>query len=69
MNSFTQLAELRRFSADRRLGAIDTSDVERAKQQIKRDIEFITGVREGAVELKPILREARERVLEAIDKA
>jgi hypothetical protein len=69
VNSFTQLAELRRFSADRRLGAVDSSDVERAEQQIKRDIEFITGVREGAVELKPILHEARERVREAIDQA
>jgi hypothetical protein len=69
VNSFTQLAELRRFSADRRLGAVDSNDVERAEQQIKRDSEFITGVREGAVELKPVLHEARERVREAIDQA
>lgn len=67
VNSFTQLAELRRFSADRRLSVGQDSDSERARQQIKRDIEFITGVRDGAVELKPILAAALSRVREASD--
>jgi len=65
VNAFTQLAELRRYSADRRIKAGQTDDAQRAKRQIARDIEFITGVREGAVDLKPILSRAVERVSRA----
>jgi len=65
VNAFAQLAELRRFSADRRINTSDAEDAERAKQQIARDIDFITGVRDGAVELRPILSDAVSRVVEA----
>lgn len=68
INSFTQWAELRRYAADRRIYATDASDVERAKQQIARDREFITGVREGAVEIKPMLARARARIVEALER-
>ena len=62
INAATQLAEFRRFSADRRINAAETDDVERAKSQIARDGEFITAVREGAIDVKAILLEALERV-------
>ena len=62
INSFTQLAELRRFSADRKIMAVDASDAERATSQIKRDREFITSVRDGAKDLGPLLTEALERI-------
>ena len=65
VNAFTQLAELRRFSADRRTGASETQDAERAKRQIDRDIEFITAVRDGAIDIKPILGDAFQRVIKA----
>ncbi len=65
VNSFTQFAELRRFSADRRIKAAENDDAERARQQIARDIDFISGVREGAQELSPILRRALDRVSRA----
>jgi hypothetical protein len=65
VNAFTQLAELKRFSADRRISAVEVDDAERAKRQIKRDTEFITGVLDGAVEIKPILEEALRRIVEA----
>jgi hypothetical protein len=65
VNAFAQLAELRRFSADRRINTSQAKDAERAKQQIARDIDFITGIREGAVELKPVLSDALHRVTEA----
>ena len=65
VNSFTQLAELRRFSADRRISTLEVDDAKRPKRQIARDIEFITAVRDGAVEIKPILADALQRVLEA----
>lgn len=62
VNTFSQLAELRRFSADRRISTLETDQIERAKQQIARDMDFITGVRDGAVEIKPVLNEALERL-------
>ena len=40
-------------------------DAERARRQISRDIEFITGVRDGAAELRPILTTALERIVRA----
>ncbi len=65
VNAATQLAELRRFSADRRIAATETDEPERAKRQIARDIEFITAVSDGARDVKPILVEARERIQRA----
>ena len=67
VNAFTQLAELRRYSADRRISGLDTDEAERARQQIVRDREFITAVRDGAVDLEPILAEALDRVKCATD--
>lgn len=67
VNAAMQLAEFRRFRADRRIGAEEMEDVERAKRQIDRDVEFVTGVRDGAVEVKPILTEALERVVAAME--
>jgi hypothetical protein len=62
VNAFTQEAELRRYSADRRIGAEGPEDAARAKRRIARDIEFLTAVREGALEVKPILDAARDRM-------
>lgn len=61
--SATQLAELRRYSADRRIGGLEGDDAERARQQIKRDTDFITGVRDGAEEVQPVLGEALQRII------
>ncbi len=64
--SATQLAELRRYSADRRIEAADKADdAKRAQRQIERDTEFITGVRDGAVDTKPVLTAALQRVVTA----
>jgi hypothetical protein len=62
VNAFTQLAELRRYSADRKINALEGDEAERARRQIERDREFITAVRDGARDLEPILAEALERV-------
>jgi len=62
VNAATQHADLRRFSADRRIGAEKLDDVERAKRQIARDIEFVTAVRDGTRDVKPMLTEALERI-------
>lgn len=66
INSFTQKAELQRYSADRKIEASEVDDTERAKRQLDRDKAFIQGVRQGAVELKPILTETLERINKAI---
>ena len=62
VNAATQLAELRRFSADRRIDVEELEDDERARRQIARDIEFVTAEREGILDVKPVLTEALERV-------
>ncbi len=63
-----QLAEFRRFSADRQIVAAELADAERARRQIARDIEFITAVRGGALEVKPMLVDALARA-EAAERA
>lgn len=63
INAATQLAELRRYSADRRIDERDPDEAARAKRQIARDLEFIAAVREGADEVRPMLQAARERIL------
>lgn len=68
VNAYSQLAELRRFSADRHTSASGAEDAERAKRQIARDIEFITSVRDGAAELKPMLADALQRLVDAARK-
>jgi hypothetical protein len=62
VSAATQLAEFRRFSADRRITAATLDDAERARQQIARDVEFITAVRDGVVEVRPMLVEALQRM-------
>ena len=66
VNVATQLAEFQRFSADRRLSTATVGDAERARRQIARDISFITGVRDGAHIVQPILAASLERVEKAI---
>ncbi len=68
VNSATQFIEFRRFSADRRIGLATGKGPERARKQIARDIEFITGVRDGAIEVKEILGESLARVKERMSK-
>jgi len=67
VNVATQMAEFQRFSADRRLSTVSVDDAERARRQIARDVEFITGVRDGARTVKPMLTDALERVERAIN--
>ncbi len=63
VNMATQAVELRRYSADRRLGLAELKDsAERAKRQLDRDIEFITGVKEGTEEVRGMVEDALGRV-------
>ncbi|MCH7595467.1 MAG: motility associated factor glycosyltransferase family protein [Planctomycetes bacterium] len=62
VNAATQISEFRRFSADRRIEAAGADSADRAKRQIARDIEFMTGVADGARDVKPMLIEALARV-------
>jgi len=61
VSAVTQQAELRRFTADRRLRAEDPAGVERARRQLARDIEFIENLLEGCEALDAILARAMER--------
>ena len=67
VNSTVQLAELRRFSADRKITTVEMDEIERAKRQIERDQEFVTGVRDGALEVNPILQQSLQRVIEMME--
>ncbi len=66
INATSQLSQLRRFSADRRMGAARAEGVELAKQQLKRDLEFVISVHDAADDVRSILTEALDRVEKAI---
>ncbi len=66
VNAATQTAELQRYSADRRIGAVEHDDEkDRAKQQLVRDIRFMKEVAEGAKDMLEVLNLARVRIEEA----
>lgn len=67
VNFATQLAEFRRYSADRRISAAKLEERERARRQIERDVEFVTSVREGTVDCTEILADALRRIEEALE--
>ncbi|MCO6439279.1 MAG: motility associated factor glycosyltransferase family protein [Phycisphaerae bacterium] len=67
VNAATQAAEFRRYAADRQLGAVESTGVERARQQIARDREFIRAVREGAIDVRGVLKDAASRVRERMN--
>ena len=66
VNAAGQLAELRRFTADRRIAAEELKETDRAQRQLARDTDFVTAVRDGAREVEAMLTEAQQRVEEGI---
>lgn len=62
VNAATQMAELQRFTADRKLEAADAVGVERAQRQLARDINFVQDIREGAKTMVEILGRTRDRI-------
>lgn len=62
VNSATQMAELQRYAADRKIEAAGDNGAERAKRQLARDKGFVGGVRDGARGMLEILRQAVERL-------
>jgi len=69
INTTSQLSELRRFSADRKLSTDRLEGVARAKQQLKRDLEFVGGIREAGETVQTMLGEALERLDQSIAEA
>jgi len=69
VNSATQLIEFRRYSADRRIALTPGTGAQRARRQIARDVEFITGVRDGARDVKSMLTESLERIQRELARA
>jgi hypothetical protein len=61
ISAVSQLAELQRFTADRRLGLEDVDSTSRARRQLDRDVRFVEAVLEGAGALKEILSESLDR--------
>ena len=61
INSASQLAELQRFTADRKLGAADTRGAGRARAQLKRDLLFVEGMKQGAADMAGILTDTLQR--------
>jgi len=68
VSSVSQLAELRRFTADRKIKAQDPSGGDRARRQLARDIEFVEHLLEGCDVLDGILVSAVERFDRAIEE-
>jgi len=69
VNAATQTAELQRFSADRRIDAVEDDEKGRAKKQLDRDIRFMKEVAEGASDMIEVLKKARHRVEEAQERS
>jgi len=61
ISAVAQLAELQRYSADRRLELAGVEGKERARGQLQRDIRFVEAVIEGAEVLREILDECLGR--------
>lgn len=66
ISAVSQLAELQRYSADRRLELAGVEGKERAKGQLERDIRFVEAVIDGAGALREILEECLARFDAAI---
>jgi len=66
VSAVSQLAELQRYSADRRLELADVDSKARAKRQLERDIQFVESIIEGTEVLDEILSESLERFDAAI---
>ena len=60
--SVSQLAELRRYSADRRIGEHERETAEIAKRRLRRDSEFVTEFIDGCEYLEGVLPQARARL-------
>jgi hypothetical protein len=58
----SQAAELRRFTADRRLGDVERETAETARQRLERDRSFVSDFVDGCEFLERVLPEAIERV-------
>jgi hypothetical protein len=69
VSMMAQHAELRRLSADRRIGAQALEGAERAKRQLARDIEFVQSMIDAADALLDVLDEARQRFDHALGEA
>jgi hypothetical protein len=60
----TATAELRRYTADRRLGTPRAETAETARQRLRRDRDFVSSFLEGCAFLERALPEARDRLRE-----
>lgn len=66
VNQMAPLAELRRYSADRKMDSGSARGEEKARRQLFRDIEFVSSMIEAADIALEILREAIERTEKTI---
>ncbi|MCK4658800.1 MAG: motility associated factor glycosyltransferase family protein [Phycisphaerae bacterium] len=61
INTLSQLSELRRFTADRKLDISGVTGAERASRQLARDLEYVKATVEGADVAEEILSTALDR--------
>ena len=69
ISAASQLAELRRFRADRQLVAAKDTGVKRALNQLKRDKEFVNSIMEASRKMHEILNGALMRLEAAISES
>ena len=62
ISAASQMAELRRFSADRKLSRHAGDECERARRQLRRDIQYVTDVGDGADWMLDTLNQALDRI-------
>jgi len=66
ISAVSQMAELQRFSADRRIAMDDLDEASRARRQLERDIRFVESIIEGVGVAREVLTECLARFDAAI---
>jgi hypothetical protein len=69
VDSAAQLAELRRFNADRRINAAQLTEIDRAKRQLDRDKRFVGDLKNACQRMNEVLIGARDRLDQFIQQA
>ena len=57
ITALTQNTELKRFHADRKIGASRVDGTERQRRQVQRDIDNVQGVIDASIEFQKLMRE------------
>jgi hypothetical protein len=68
ITQLTQNTELKRFQADRKIGAAKVEGSEKQRRQVQRDIDNVQGVIDASIEFQNLMRQIVEQVNARLDQ-